>query len=401
MKKNLPLALIFIVVFVDLLGFGLLIPILPTFSTQYLKISETDVGIVIAIYSLIQFLFNPVFGSLSDKYGRRNIILVTLLINASGYLIFAFAQSYLVLIISRVICGIGGSSIGVAQAYIADVTTKEERSKGMGLIGVAFGLGFVFGPIFGGTISHFGYDIVGYSSAFFSFTAFILSLMFLPEPKREHRIVKGKRKLLDFNALKDIINNPSIGIVILLFFVITFSVANIYGTMALLGSEVYNFSDMENGFLYGIVGIVGAIVQGGFVGRLSKKYSDNQLITFGTFFLMTGLGLLPFGGNLIGVAIVGGVLSIGTGILQPVLLSLISKVTSDEKQGTILGLNQSFSAFARMMGPLWGGFSFEYLGYQIPFLTGAFFTFFIFIFSTFYLKKHLPVNTNSQNKEEK
>jgi multidrug resistance protein len=393
MKKNIPLSLIFLVVFVDLLGFGLLIPILPTFSTQYLSMSETDVGIVIAVYSLIQFLFNPVFGTLSDKYGRRRIILITLFTNASGYLLFAFADSYLILLISRIICGIGGSSIGVAQAYIADVTTKEERSKGMGLIGVAFGLGFVFGPMLGGTISHFGYHVVGYSSAIFSLLAFSLSLVFLPESRKEGHSTSGRRKLIDLNALKDIINNPSIGIVILMFFVITFSVANIYGTMALLGTEVYNFTDMENGFLYGIVGIIGAAVQGGFVGRLSKKYSDNQLITFGSFFLMIGLGLLPFGANLLGVAIIGGVLSVGTGILQPVLLSLISKVTSDAKQGTVLGLNQSFSAFARMLGPLWGGFSFEYLGYQIPFLTGAFFTFFIFIFSTFYLKKHLPVVT--------
>lgn len=391
MKKNVPLALIFLVVFVDLLGFGLLIPILPTFSTQFLSMSETDVGIVIAVYSLIQFLFNPVFGSLSDKYGRRKIILITLFTNASGYLLFAFADSYLILLISRIICGIGGSSIGVAQAYIADVTTKEERSKGMGLIGVAFGLGFVFGPMLGGTISHFGYDMVGYSSATFSLIAFSLSLIFLPEPKKAENKLSGKRKLIDLDALKDITNNPSIGIVILLFFVITFSVANIYGTMALLGTEVYNFTDMENGFLYGIVGIIGATVQGGIVGRLSKRFPDNNLITFGSFFLMMGLGLLPFGVNLLGVAIIGGVLSIGTGILQPVLLSLISKITPDAKQGTVLGLNQSFSAFARMLGPLWGGFSFEYLGYQIPFLTGAFFTFFIFIFSSFYLKKHLPV----------
>ncbi|HRI47517.1 MAG TPA: MFS transporter, partial [Ignavibacteriaceae bacterium] len=136
MKKNIPLVLIFMVVFVDLLGFGLLIPILPTFATKVLKVDEFAVGLTLAVYSLVQFIFNPFFGSLSDKYGRRKIILYTLLLNAIGYLLFSVSTTFLLLILSRIIAGIGGSSIGVAQAYIADVTTKEERSRGMGLIGV-------------------------------------------------------------------------------------------------------------------------------------------------------------------------------------------------------------------------------------------------------------------------
>ena len=148
--------LIFLVVFVDLLGFGILVPILPSYATGHLKVSESYIGIIIATYSFVQFLFNPFFGSLSDKYGRRKIILFTLFINAMGYVIFALFETFPMLLFSRVIAGIGGSSLGVAQAYISDVTTKEERSKGMGLIGVAFGMGFVFGPIIGGFLSNGG-----------------------------------------------------------------------------------------------------------------------------------------------------------------------------------------------------------------------------------------------------
>ncbi|MCK9211416.1 MAG: MFS transporter [Ignavibacteriaceae bacterium] len=388
--KKSSLSLIFIVVFVDLLGFGILIPILPTFAVKALHIPESAIGIVLAVYSLVQFIFNPVFGSLSDKYGRRNIILITLLLNASGYIIFAFTHSFLMLLLSRVVAGIGGSSIGVAQAYIADSTTKENRSKGMGLIGVAFGLGFVFGPIMGGLLSHFGYMITGFAAAGFSFLAFSFSFFLLPESlTEEKKKLVVRRKMFDAASFKKVLSNPLISVVILLFFIVTFSVANIYGTFALLGHSKYGFTDMQNGMIFGIIGIVGAIVQGGLIGRLAKKYSDQKLISFGTFFLMIGLALIPYGINWTGVIIITAVMSIGTGILQPTLLSLVSKVAPENEQGMVLGVNQSFSAFARMLGPLWGGFSYQYLGYQIPFLTGSFFVLLVFLFSIFYLHNHL------------
>ncbi|MFA6980867.1 MAG: MFS transporter [Ignavibacteriaceae bacterium] len=388
--KKSSLSLIFLVVFVDLLGFGILIPILPTFAVKSLLLPESAIGIVLAVYSLVQFIFNPIFGSLSDKYGRRKIILITLLLNASGYIIFAFTHSFLMLLLSRVVAGIGGSSIGVAQAYIADVTTKENRSKGMGLIGVAFGLGFVFGPIIGGLLSNFGYMVTGFVAAGFSFLAFSFSLFLLPESlTEEKKNLVVKRKIFDVASFKKVISNRLISVVILLFFIVTFSVANIYGTFALLGHSVYGFTDMQNGMVFGIIGIIGAIVQGGLIGRLAKKYSDQKLISVGTFLLMIGLTLIPFGINFTGVIIISAVMSVGTGILQPILLSLVSKVAPENEQGIVLGVNQSFSSFARMLGPLWGGFSYQYLGYQIPFLTGAFFVLLVFLFSIFYLNNHL------------
>jgi len=388
--KKSSLSLIFLVVFVDLLGFGILIPILPTFAVKSLLLPESVIGVVLAVYSLVQFIFNPIFGSLSDKYGRRKIILITLLLNASGYIIFAFTHSFLMLLISRVVAGIGGSSIGVAQAYIADVTTKENRSKGMGLIGVAFGLGFVFGPIIGGLLSQFGYMVTGFAAAGFSFLAFSFSLFLLPESLTEaKKKLVVKRKIFDVTAFKRVLSNKLISVVILLFFIVTFSVANIYGTFALLGHSVYGFTDMQNGMVFGVVGIVGAIVQGGLIGRLAKKYSDQKLITVGTFLLMIGLAFIPYGINITGVIIITCVMSVGTGILQPILLSLVSKVAPENEQGIVLGVNQSFSSFARMLGPLWGGFSYQYLGYQIPFLTGAFFVLLVFLFSIFYLNNHL------------
>lgn len=213
MKNRSSLVLIFLTVFIDLLGFGILIPILPSFSVKELHVDEAAVGIAIAIYSFVQFLFNPVLGKFSDKYGRKPVIVVCLFLNAMGYIVFAFTHSYLMLLVSRVIAGIGGSSIGVAQAYIADVTTRENRSKGMGLIGAAFGLGFVFGPLIGGLLSSYGYAVTGYVAAGFSMIAFILTIFYLPESlkqKEESEDLSAhpqRRKLFDFAAMKRFCRN--------------------------------------------------------------------------------------------------------------------------------------------------------------------------------------------------
>lgn len=392
MKNKSALSLIFLTVFIDLLGFGILIPILPVFAIKILGVDETAIGITIAIYSLTQFFFNPIFGKLSDKFGRRPLIVISLLLNAFGYILFAFTHSFWMLLISRIIAGIGGSSIGVAQAFIADVTTREERSKGMGLIGAAFGLGFVFGPLIGGLLAEYGYMITGFASAGFSIIAFVLTLVLLPESNLNRATaVLNKRKILDVAAIKKIFQKPDLALLITLFLMLTFSVANIYGTFALLGFKIYNFTDRQNGYMFGIVGLSSAIVQGGLL-RIARKYFNQQkLITFGSIFMMIGLFLIPFGGSFLGLAIIVILLSIGTGSLQPTLLSLISEVTPDAEQGVTLGINQSFSAFGRVLGPLWGGFAFEFLGYQFPFITGGIFTLFILLLSVFYLPKVLKL----------
>jgi len=392
LKKKSALSLIFLTVFVDLLGFGILIPILPAFAKKELLVNETAIGIVIAIYSFTQFIFNPIFGKLSDKYGRKPIIVISLMLNALGYIIFAFTSSFWMLLVARIVAGVGGSSIAVAQAFIADVTTKENRAKGMGIIGMAFGLGFVFGPLIGGFLSHYGYMVTGFGSASFSFLAFILTLILLPESNLNREATSERKiKLFDYQALKNIFSIPDRAILIFLFFVLTFSFANIYGTFALLGLQVYHFSDMQNGMMFGIIGLTSAIVQGGFIGRINKLIDKKTILKIGSFLIMVTLALIPYGGNFLGLAIISVFLAIGTGIFQPTVLSLISEVTPETEQGVTLGVNQSVSAMARVLGPLWGGFAFEFLGYPFPFLTGAAFTLIIFIATVFYIPKKLSV----------
>ena len=376
------------------MGFGILIPILPTFASKDLGVSDFEIGFLIAIFSLVQFLFNPLLGKISDKIGRRPIILITLLLTSISYIIFSFAGSFLVLFLSRLLAGFGGSNIGVAQAYIADVTSEKDRAKGMGVIGAAFGLGFVFGPLIGGLLSSYSYAFAGFGSAAFSFLAFLFAAFFLPESNtKRNSESKIKLKLFDWDFTQKVLKLPSVSLMMLLFFIIVFSMANIYGTFAILGYKHYNFSDQQNSYLFGILGLVGAIIQGGAIRSLSKIFQDKTLVLGGTLFMMIGLGLLPYGGNFAGVAVIGGVLALGTGILQPTLLSMISKFSPAEHQGGVLGLNQSFSALARVLGPLWGGFSFEFIGYEFPFLTGALFTLITFIITVFFLNsKQLKEN---------
>jgi multidrug resistance protein len=392
MKNKSALPLIFLTVFIDLLGFGILIPILPSFAIKELGVDEAAIGVAIAIYSFVQFIFNPILGRLSDKHGRKPVIVLCLFINALGYVIFAFTNSYIILLVSRIVAGVGGSSIAVAQAYIADVTTRETRSKGMGLIGSAFGLGFVFGPLIGGFLSKLGYMETGLGAAAFSFIAFIVTMIFLPESNLERSdIVETKRRIFNIDAILKAFKNPSLAILISLFFILTFSFANIYGTFALLGLQVYGFTDLQNGYMFGILGLSSAIVQGGLIGPMTKLLGKKRILILGSFLIMVTLAIIPYAGNFLWLAVDSIFLSLGTGMLQPTLLSLISEVTSEAEQGITLGVNQSLSALARMFGPLWGGFAFEFLGYPFPFLTGAAFMFLIVMAAVFYIPKKIKL----------
>lgn len=398
MKTKASLSIIFITVFIDLLGFGLLIPILPTFASKELAITDFEIGIIVASFSFMQFIFNPIIGSYSDKVGRRPIILASLLITSISYIVFSFATSFLILLFSRMLAGFGGSNIAVAQAYIADVTTEKERTKGMGMIGAAFGLGFVFGPMLGGILSQYGYEVVGYFSAGFSFLAFLFATFFLKESiVKKQTNMRRNVNVFSPKAYAVLLKDKRLAYFVLIYFVIVFSMANIYGTFALLGFKVYNFTDKEIGYLFTVIGVVGAIVQGGLLRKLSKYTGDENLVLAGIFFMMIGLAGLPYGITFLGVAIIGGFLAIGSGILQPTLLGLVSKEVNQESQGTILGLNQSLAALARVLGPLWGGIAYDYIGYQFPFLTGGLFTFFALIFSFYFLNSKNYIKKTVEN----
>lgn len=375
MFKNKSLLIIFFTVFVDLLGFGIVIPIIPNFASHELQVSDTNIGIIIAIYSFIQFLFNPVVGKLSDKFGRRPVIISTLLISSFAYMMFSIADSFWILFLSRAIAGLGGSNLGAAQAYIADVTSVDERAKGMGLIGMAFGLGFVMGPVIGGFLAEFGYFWVGFASAITSLIASLIAVFYLkeslPPEKRSHSELKIK--IFDIKTARGVLRTPVLGSIILLFFIGVFAISNIYGTLTLLGVRQFNFTNSQVGFLFGIMGGMGIFIQGFLIGKIIRHFNEKKLFVASIVFLMVGLFLIPLGHNFTGVSVALVILSFGSGIIQPVAFSLISKMADEKHQGTVMGINQSMASLGRVLGPVWGGFSYDYIGYQYPFFTGAFF----------------------------
>lgn len=356
-------------VFIDLMGFGLVIPILPTYAHQ-LNASDFMIGLLIASYSIMQFLFTPFWGRLSDRIGRRPVLLISLAASFAGYLIWGFSTSLIWLFASRIVAGFGNANIAVAQAYIADITTKENRARGMGMVGAAFGLGFVLGPALGCLLVQNGLGFVGFVAAGFSLVDLILTFFLLPEPKERGTFGNDRFGLgIDF-YIKNV-TSAKLRVSFLIFFISTFAFANMEATLVLLTSKLYNWGPKENGLLFVYIGILIVIVQGGMIRQLTKKYSEKKLITVGSFLVAAGLFLTPVTNSWMVLALAMTLLSIGSGINNPCNQSIISKLAPEETVGGVLGLGQSVSTLGRIFGPIVGCALFEKLGYLSPYIAGG------------------------------
>ena len=372
MKKS-PLTVLFVTIFIDLLGFGLIIPILPTFSKE-LGATDFETGLLASAYSLMTFLFAPLWGTLSDRIGRRPVILFSITITGLAYLLFAHSNTLLLVLLSRILAGIGSANISAAQAYIADITTPENRAKNMGMIGAAFGLGFIFGPPVGGFLKgSYGIDMVGYVAASFSLINLIMAYFSLPESLKE----KNKLKKFTFRPIGNLVRELKKPIISELFtinfiFIASFSMMQMTG--ALLWREQYGLDVKQIGYMFMYIGILGAIVQGGLVGKLNKTFGEKKLLVFGNVFMALGLILLPYAPkeffilvNMIALACI----AIANGCLSPSITSLLSQVADKKEQGQVLGLNQSFGSLARVVGPAIGGLLYG-LNFHSPYIMGAF-----------------------------
>jgi MFS transporter, DHA1 family, tetracycline resistance protein len=369
MKKT-PLLLIFLIVFIDLLGFGIVIPILPQYALSEFKTSEFTVGLLVSSFSLMQLLFTPLWGRLSDRYGRKPILIVGLICTVASYMLFGFAHSIILLFASRLLGGIGGANISAAQAYIADVTPVQERAKGMGLIGAAFGLGFVFGPVIGGLLSRYGYAMPGFAAAGLSFVALMGAIFLLPESRQvgtEPATTRG----FSVAAFAKAFRRPVVGLMLALFFLITFGYANIYATFPILATRRFGYGDHEVGYLFGYLGLIGAITQGGLIRVLSKRFNERALFLTSAVFMMAGLAAIPLSSSTLVLHLVLTVLALGSGVITPMCLGMISRNADPREQGGILGMNQALGALGRTLGPVWGTFAFQSFGPVWPFFTGG------------------------------
>ena len=371
MKKS-PLVILFVTVFIDLIGFGIVLPLLP-FYAEHFGANALLVGLLSTSFSLMQFLFAPVWGRLSDRVGRRPVILMGLLGSSISYLTFGLAQSLPILFLSRILAGIAGANISTAQAYIADSTPPEQRAKGMGLIGAAYGLGFTVGPAIGGLLSQYGYAIPAFFASALALANFGAAWWLLPESRNRSGQPHQAERGLNWQRLRTGLQHPELGIFLILFFIATFAFANLEATFALMTARKFGFDARANGYLFAYIGVLITIVQGGLTGRLARRFGEKRLISVGLFCMIFGLGLLPYSPGLKSLLLVLVVLVGGHGATNPSVSSLISQSASTEDQGGILGVAQSLASLARILGPVWGGFTFDAFGFQYPYLTGSLF----------------------------
>ncbi len=364
MKKS-PLLPIFLIVFIDLLGFGLILPLLPFYAESF-GASELTVGLLLASYSLMQFIGAPVLGRLSDRYGRRPILLISQLGTFVGFMILGFASALWMLFLSRIIDGISGANISTAQAYIADVSDEKNRARNFGLIGAAFGLGFIIGPAVGGFLSQFGYHVPAFFAAGLSLVTMILTFVMLPEPERK----SNSRREFSIKALKKAFGHPTVGILLTMVFTFGLAFAMFQTSFALFASVRFGFNVQQTALVLTYVGILSVIMQLVVVKRVVKRLGENRSIVITLASLALGLVLMAAVQNPLMLIVVMPVLSFGGGVTSPVLTSLISKSVERAEVGGMLGISTSVDSMSRVIAPILGNALLGF-GSALPSLAGA------------------------------
>jgi DHA1 family tetracycline resistance protein-like MFS transporter len=393
-----PLAIVLLVVFVDLVGFGILIPIIPLYAEAF-GATEFVVGILLASYSITQFVFAPILGRLSDERGRRPVLLLSLAGSVIAWTLFGLAQALWVLFLARLLAGAMGGNIAAAQAYIADVTAPEKRAKGLGLIGAAFGLGFVFGPAIGGLVSSPAalaiaestlpavfpvsqFTIPSFTAALITLANLVAAFFLLPETNtqtgdrnRESRVTELKRALA----------RPVLGVLIISFFLASLAFSGMESMFVLFTKDLYGYGTAMNGYVLAYLGVIIAVVQGGLVGRAAAIWDEKSLAMGGVTVECVGLVAVPFapqlgeflpgvgplGPGLLALLVVLSILAVGNGFANVSLTTLVSRSAAEREQGSAFGLTQSAGSIARAIGPVVAGALYTGVAFWAPFVGGG------------------------------
>jgi len=393
------LATVFLVVMIDLLGFGIVLPLLPFYAQEFAA-SAVMIGLLYSVYSFMQLIFSPIWGSLSDRIGRRPIMLISTFGAVLAYIIFGLAESLGVLFFSRIVAGVMGGNISTAQAYIADVTDAENRARGMGLIGAAFGIGFVVGPASATLLIHSSFhDFVaglgfiefaewmrvnkfalpGFFAAALSFCSFLMVLFKLPEtvdtsrekPKEMRRpSVFTPRFWRQLSKQKSVTSRGFLIPLIIGFFLLSFGESSLYSAFPLFAEQELSMTAEQVGIQFFYIGIVAVLIQGFLIKPLTNMFAEEKIFITGNILMIIGLAAIPFTGSMLQLAMALCLMAAGKSLNTPTITSLISKEADTEHVGAVMGTAQGLSGLGRMIGPTWGGALFAvYFG--VPFVATA------------------------------
>ncbi len=360
------LGVLFLVVFIDLLGFGMVIPIQGLYARTF-GVSVAVTGLLSAGYSAMQFFFAPIWGRLSDRHGRRPMLLASIGMTSLAFLAYGLAPSFGWLLVSRLFAGAATANLAIARAYVADVTSEDDRAGGMALIGIAFGLGFILGPAMGGILStKFSLAAPGLAAAALAAVNLVAAWFILPEPATHHQVERRTSVRELFQQL----GKPGISTLLLVTFLSIVAFSALENTFAFLAADVYDIHEHDVPYVFVYIGLLAVLVQGGLVRPLVKRFGERGLLVTGLAIQAVTIALLPFARSTAGLLVVLAPMALGNGLTQPALSALLSKLARRGDQGGTLGLGESASALGRIAGPVTGTGTYA-LSHAFPYLAGG------------------------------
>lgn len=350
-KGSSSLLILFSVVVLDLIGFGIVVPILPFYAEKY-GANATVLGLLLMSFAAMQFLFSPIWGRLSDRIGRKKVLLLTMAGSVGGLLILGLANSLALLFAGRILSGIFGANISVASAYVTDVTTPENRAKGMGMIGAAFGIGFILGPALGGALSVYGYHVPILTAAGLSAVNVVYALFRLGESETPSQ---GRRQV----GLGEVLRIPLVQRLCAINFLFTLGVNQLESIFAFFMADRFHYDARQVAYILAMMALIMVAIQGGMIKRLVMRFGEKRLLTMGSVCLAVAFFFVPEAQS-VGLLLVPlAVSAIGRGISQPSLMSLVSRGGDESLHGSVMGTFQASASLARVAGPVLAGLLYD------------------------------------------
>ena len=363
-----PLLIIFLTIFVNLVGFGIIIPLLPFYAETF-GASPIVIGLLFAVFSLCQLAAAPALGDISDRYGRRPVLVFSLAGTVVSFAMLALAHSIVMLFAARIVDGLSGGNISTARAYVADITEPKDRARAYGLIGAAFGLGFILGPALSGVLAKVSYTAPIWAAAAITLVATVMAWAWLPETI--HRAHAGTGNWNPFRFLPELVGRPIVTRVLAVDFMYWFSFAVFQTTFALFAAQRFGFDASKTGYFFAAFGVLGAIIQGGFIRHIVHRLGDKPTFMMGLVFGAVGLVWSALAHSVVMFSVALVPLAFGIGFGHPTVASLVSLVARGDEQGRVQGAASAVESLGRTIGPVWGNASLQQFGESTPYISAA------------------------------